>query len=114
VRFQGEELVVVTSPLLPNRMTRGYGEPIGQVVESVNGTRIKNHRHLVETLRDSRDEFLTFRLAEEGAETLVFRRQAMLDATDPPMRQNGIPRRGSDDVMDAWVLKRIVDRVGAH
>ena len=114
MRFQGEELVVVTSPLLPNRMTRGYGEPIGQVVESVNGTRIKNHRHLVETLRDSRDEFLTFRFAEEGAETLVFRRQAMLDATDPPMRQNGIPRRGSDDVMDAWVLKRIVDPVVSH
>ena len=65
VRFQGEELVVVTSLLLPNRMTRGYGEPIGQVVESVNGTRIKNLRHLVETLSDSRDEFLTFRFAEE-------------------------------------------------
>jgi S1-C subfamily serine protease len=114
VRFPGEELVVVTSPMLPHRMTRGYGEPIGEIVESVNGTRIKNLRHLVETLRDSRDEFLTFRFAEEGAETLVFRRQAMLDATEPLMSQNGIPRRGSDDMMTAWPLKRIVDPVVSH
>ena len=40
---------------------------------------------------------------------MVFRRQAMLDATEPLMSQNGIPRRGSDDVMAAGVLKRIVD-----
>jgi S1-C subfamily serine protease len=48
VRFPDEELVVVTAPMLPHRMTRGYGEPIGQVVESVNGVKIKNLRHLVE------------------------------------------------------------------
>ena len=101
----------MTAPMLPHRMTRGYGEPIGQVVESVNGVRIKNLRHLVETIRDCRDEFLTFRFAEEGAETLVFRRQAMLDATEPLMSQNGISRRGSDDVLAAWLLKRVVDPV---
>ena len=38
MHFAGEELVVVTSPMLPHRMTRGYGEPLGQVVESVDGT----------------------------------------------------------------------------
>jgi S1-C subfamily serine protease len=114
VRFPGEELVVVTSPMLPHRMTRGYSEPIGQVIESVNGTRIKNLRHLAETIRDARDEFLTFRFGEDGAETLVFRRQAMLDATEPLMGQNGIPRRGSDDVMTALVTKPVVEPVAAH
>jgi hypothetical protein len=114
VRFPGEELVVVTSPMLSHRMTRGYGEPIGQVVESLNGTRIKNLRHLVETIRDCRDEFLTFRFAEEGAETLVFRRQAMLEATEPLMSQNGIPRRGSDDVLIVWVTKPVLVPVLAH
>ena len=38
-RVPGEELVVVTAPMLPNRITRGYGEPFGQIVETVNGTR---------------------------------------------------------------------------
>jgi S1-C subfamily serine protease len=111
VRFPGEELVVVTSLILPNRMTRGYGEPIGQVVESVNSTRIKNLRHLVQTIRDCRDEFLTFRFVEEGAETLVFRRQAMFNATEPLMSQNGIPRRGSDDILPVWPIKPVADPV---
>ena len=33
------------------------------------------------------------------AETLVFRRKAMLEATEPLMSENGIPRWGSDDVL---------------
>jgi S1-C subfamily serine protease len=103
----GEELVVVTAPMLPHRLTKGYGEPFGQVLESVNRTRIRNLRHLVETLRDCKDEFLTFRFAEDGSETLVFRRRAILDATEPLMSQNGIPRRGSDDVLPVWGSKPI-------
>lgn len=109
IRFPGEELVVVTSPMLPHRMTRGYAEPLGQVVESINGTRIKSLRHLVETIRDCRDEFLTLRFAEDGAETMVFRRKPMLDATEPLMSQAGIPRRGSEDVLADWVLTRVLE-----
>ena len=104
-RVSGEELVVVTAPMLPHRMTKGYGEPFGQVVETINGTRIQSLRHLVETLRDCKDEFLTFRFAEESSETLVFRRQAILDVTEPLMRQNGVPRRGSEDVLAVWDAK---------
>ena len=104
-RVPGEALVVVTAPMLPNRMTRGYGEPFGQVIETVNGTRIQSLRHLVETLRDCKDEFLTFRFTEDSAETLVFRRQTILDATEPLMSQNGVPRRGSDDVLAIWNAK---------
>ena len=113
-QFAGEELVVVTSPMLPHRMTKGYGEPLGQIVESVDGTRIKNFRHLVETIRDVKDEFLTFRFAERGAETMVFRRKVMLDATEPLMSQNGIARRGSDDVLPVWIMKPVTDPVAAH
>ncbi|MGC1721267.1 MAG: hypothetical protein WA746_19955, partial [Isosphaeraceae bacterium] len=43
-----------------------------------------------------------FRFAEDYAETLVFRRKAMLEATEPLMSENGIPRRGSDDVLAVW------------
>ena len=114
MQFPGEELVVITAPMLPHRMTKGYSEPFGHVIESVNGTRIKNLRHLVETIRDARDEFLTFRFAEDGSETMVFRRKAMLDATEPLMNQNGISRRGSDDVMSVWVAKPAVAPVAAH
>jgi S1-C subfamily serine protease len=101
-RFPGEELVVVTAPLLRTRMTKGYADPFGQVVSEVNGTKIKNLAHLVALIRVCNDEYLTFRFAEDYSETLVFRRKAMLDATEPLMSENGIPRRGSDDVLAVW------------
>jgi S1-C subfamily serine protease len=101
-RFPGEELVVVTAPLLRTRMTKGYADPFGQVVSEVNGTKVKNLAHLVDLIRSCKDEYLTFRFAEDYAETLVLRRQVMLEATASLMSENGIPRRGSDDVLAVW------------
>jgi S1-C subfamily serine protease len=103
--FAGEELVVVTAPLLRTRMAKGYNDPFGQVLSEVNGTKVKNLAHLVELIRSCSDEYLTFRFAEDYAETLVFRRTAVLDATEPLMSENGIPRRGSDDVLAIWNSK---------
>ena len=102
VRFEGEELVVITAPMLPHRITRGYSEPFGQVVQSVNGVAIRNLRHLVETLRDIKDPYLVFRFAEDPSELLVFRRQEFFDATQEVMLDSGIPRRGSEDLLTLW------------
>ncbi len=103
LRFPDEELVVVTAPLLPHRTTRGYGEPFGQVVDSINGITIRNLPHLVEVLRDSRDEFLTIRFAESGyPSVMVFRRQEMMEATTEVMLENGIPAQGSAEIMEIW------------
>ena len=100
----------MTSPMLPHRLTKGYSEPLGQVVESVDGTRIKNLRHLVETIQNGTGEFLTIRFAEDGADTMVFRRKPMLDATESLMSQNGIPRRGSDDILTVLHMKQVAGR----
>jgi hypothetical protein len=83
-------------------MAKGYNDPFGQVLNDVNGVKVKNLIHVVELIRSSKDEYLTFRFAEQYSETLVFRRKAMLDATETLMNENGIPRRGSDDVLAAW------------
>ena len=109
-RFPGEELVAVTTPLLPHPVARGYADPVGQVVESVNGLRIRNLRHLVEVLRDSRDEYVTFRFAEDQVETVVFRRGDLEAATADVMAENGIPRRGSPDAMAVWETKAAAPR----
>jgi S1-C subfamily serine protease len=109
-RFPGEELVVVTAPLLRTRMTKGYADPFGQVVSELNGTKVKNLVHLVELIRSSKDEYLTFRFAEQYSETLVFRRKAMIEATEALMSENGIPRRGSDEVLAAWNGKTTASR----
>jgi hypothetical protein len=109
-RFPGEELVVVTAPLLRTRMSKGYADPFGQVLSELNGTKIKNLAHLVELIRTCKDEYLTFRFAEDYSETLVFSRKAMLDATETLMSENGIPRRGSDDVLSIWNGKATASR----
>jgi S1-C subfamily serine protease len=101
-QFPGEELVVVTAPLLSHKITRGYGDPFGLVVSDVDGVKIKNLRHLVEVLRDGKAEFVTIRFFGEYSETLVFRRREIEASTAELMSENGIPRRGSDEIMAVW------------
>ncbi len=107
VRFPGEELVVVTAPMFPHRIAKGYCDPVGRVVKDVNGVAVRNLRHLVETLRDCRDDYLIFRFADDGGDVLVFDRQEMDRATEEILEDNGIAasRRGSEDMLRAWKHK---------
>jgi len=97
-----EELVLVPSPLFPHSTSKGYSNPSGSVVYSVNGVRIRSLRHLVETLRDLRDEFVTFEFDSRGGEALVFRRQEIMAATDGILSDNGVRAQGSPDMMAVW------------
>jgi S1-C subfamily serine protease len=110
--FPGEELVVVTAPMLAHPITRGYGDPFGQVVKDVDGVPVQNLRHLVELLRDGRGEYLTLRFFGDYSETLVLPRKALEGATAELMAENGIPRRGSSDVMAVWGAKTAHGRSG--
>ena len=96
VTIPGEELVVVTAPFLAHRIVRGYGDPFGLVVKDVDNVKIKHLKHLVEVLRDGKGEFLTIRFHGDFAETLVFPRKAVEEATAGLMAENGIPKRGTD------------------
>ncbi|HSZ81895.1 MAG TPA: trypsin-like peptidase domain-containing protein [Polyangia bacterium] len=100
--FPGEELVVVPSPFLPHKLVQGYGNPAGEVIKSVNGIAIKNLRHLVEVLRDNRQEFLTFEGAQHGGETYVFARKELEAATEDILNDNGIRSQGSPDLLKVW------------
>jgi S1-C subfamily serine protease len=104
VQFPGEELVVITRPMFDHKIAKGYDDPAGRVVKEVNGVRIKNLVHLVETIRDCKDTYLQFRFADEGGEILVFDRKEMNRVTEEIMEDNGIAptRRGSKDVLQVW------------
>jgi S1-C subfamily serine protease len=103
--FAGEELVVIPSPFFPHKIAKGYSSPAGGVVKSVNGITIKNLRHLVEVLRDARQEFLTISFAQKGDETLVFSRKEMESATVEILNDNGIRSQGSPDLMAVFTAK---------
>jgi len=103
--FPGEELVVVTSPFFPHKLSTGYDNAIARTVDTVNGTRIKNLRHLVEVLRDAKSEFIKFAFVGRGGETLVFPRREMVAATDDILTDNGVRAQASPELLAVWQAK---------
>ena len=103
--FEGESLVVVSSPFFPHKLSKGYGNPIARVVKTVNGTAIKNLRHLVEVLRDVKADFIAVEFDGRNDEGLVFPRADMLAATEEILTDNGVRSQGSADMMAVWNTK---------
>jgi S1-C subfamily serine protease len=104
--FPGEEFVVVSSPFFPHALAKGYSNPIARVVKTVNGIPIRNLNHLVQVLRDSREEFDVFTFWGKGGETMVFPRKKMKEATDEILTDNGIRSQGSQQVLAVWGAKK--------
>ncbi len=100
--FPGEELVIVPSPFFSHRLTKGYDAPTLHVLSKVNDTKVNNLTHLIELVRDSQAEFLEFKFAETEVETLVFRRQDLIDSTEEILTDNGIRKQFSDGLEAAW------------
>jgi S1-C subfamily serine protease len=103
--FDGEEFVIVTA-LLPHKLSKGYSNPFGQVLSQINGTRIRNLRHLVETLSNSQDRYVEFEFAEKYVEVLVFDRRQVLESMEDILSDNGIPQQCSADLRALWQPKK--------
>ena len=90
--FPGEELVVVSSPLFPHKLAKGYDNPLAKTVKEINGIPVRNLRHLVEILRDSKDKYIRIDFHDKNFETIVFDRLEALKATrGHPLRQRRPP-----------------------
>jgi hypothetical protein len=83
-------------------VSTGYSPVYGRAVKTVNGVPIKNLEHLVQVLRDSQDEYITFEFDCRFGETLVFSRKEITAATDEILTDNGIRSQGSEDVLAIW------------
>ena len=103
--FPGEELVTVCSPFFPHKLAKGYSNPMTSVVKSINGIAIKNLAHLVEVLRDNRDEFIVIEADQRGGEGIVFKRKEMLAAPDEILSDNGVRAQGSPSMLAIWNAK---------
>jgi S1-C subfamily serine protease len=103
-----EELVVVSSPLFPNKLSKGYSNPSGDVVRAVNGTKIHSLAQLVAVLRDLKDEYVSFEFDGEGGEGIVLPRAEAVAATDDILNDNDIRAQGSPELLKIWQAK------GAH
>ena len=88
--FPGEEIVVVPCPFFPNKLGTGYDAPYYHVVASINGTAVRNLRHLVELLRDARTDYITIRFVDRNKEAIVLPRKETLAATEQILSDNGV------------------------
>lgn len=102
--FPEEELVVISS-FLPHNLSRGYANPVGRVVSTLNGKAVRNLVHLVELLRDSNEPFITLDFQGRGSPPIVLPRAETLAATEEILSDNGIRAQGSPDVLKAWSAK---------
>ena len=75
------EMVTAGRNFLPHPITKGYAEPGFGVVKNFNDIEVKNLKHLVELMRDSKEEYFVFEFAGKGHETYVFEREEFLAAT---------------------------------
>jgi S1-C subfamily serine protease len=103
--FEGEELVVVTAPMFPHALSKGYDNPFSKVIKEINGVKVKNLRHFVELIRDMKDKYTTIAFNDRFSETIVFDHQEALRATEEILSDNGIRQQASDDLMAVWKKK---------
>lgn len=103
--FPGEEMVFVSSPFFPHKLSKGYSNPALSVVKSINKQPVKNLKHLVELLRDSKDEFIVVEFCGYFSETIVFPRAQMVAATEDILTDNGVRSQGTADTMAVWNAK---------
>jgi hypothetical protein len=104
--FPGEQLVVVSARMFPHRIGKGYDNPFPKVVKEVNGVRVKNLRHMVELLRDTKETFTTLSFDDRASETIVFNHKEALAATEEVLSDNSIRELASDDLMPVWAAKK--------
>jgi S1-C subfamily serine protease len=99
---EAQELVAVSSPFFPHKLARGYSNPAGSVVYSVNGARVHSLHHLVALLRDIKDDYVIFQFDQHTGEALVFSRKEVADATEEILNDNGVRAQGSPDMLEVW------------
>jgi len=101
-----DELVVVASPLFPDSLSKGYGNPNYSVLHSVNGTPVRSLRQLVSLLRDLKDNFVSFEFDQpRSGEAIVLPRADALAATQTILDDNDVRAQGSADMMAVWDAK---------
>jgi S1-C subfamily serine protease len=99
--YKDEQLVVIATRMFPHPITKGYGNRPFGVVAKLNGTKVKNLRHLAELLRDCSDDFVRFEMADRS-ESLVFRRRQIEAATEEILGDEGIRYQASEQLRDVW------------
>lgn len=98
-----DEMVATVCPILPHRLTKGYGVSPLSVVTHVNDEPVKNLRHLIRLVKESSDKpFIIFRFENDYEEKVVLEPAQVAKLTPDILLNNNIPSACSEDLKDVW------------
>ncbi len=100
VKSTPDQEIVVLSNLLPHTCINGYGQPSFPGVKAVNGQAVTSLRQLAKLLTEGKEEYIEITFHDKNAETLVFKRADMAEATTYAKRTHGVGELSSDDLKD--------------
>jgi len=92
---QGEEMVIMTQ-VLAHDLTVGYEDLENMLLQSVNGTAVRNLRHVMELIDGCSDTYLRFQFLNNL--TLVLKPEDVKRATPEALEQHSIPAAVSPDL----------------
>jgi S1-C subfamily serine protease len=97
-----DEIVVLTCPILPHKLTKGYSVLPLSVVTHVNGTPVRNLRQMIQVIKDNTEEFIVFRFEDEMDESVVLDPKLVAESQNDILQNNNIPAPCSEDLRDLW------------
>jgi len=97
-----EEIVSTVCQILPHKLTKGYEITPLSVVTHVNDQPIRNLRHMIQLIKENKEEFIIFRFEDEYEEKIVLEPKRVEKYTPEILRNNNIPWICSEDLRDIW------------
>jgi hypothetical protein len=104
--FKDERIVMIAYPAFTHKISKGYNIAYTTSVAAVNGTRIRNLKHMVEVIRDATGEFIELTFNGNETDMVVFKRKEALDSTEEILSDNGIRQQCSPDIAPVWNRKK--------
>ncbi|KAI5680384.1 hypothetical protein M9H77_01611 [Catharanthus roseus] len=99
-RFKDEQIVIL-SQVLANEVNIGYEDMSNEQVLKLNGTQIKNIRHLAHLVDSCKDKYLVFEF--EDNYIAVLEKEAAFSASTSILKGYGIPSERSSDLLEPYI-----------
>ena len=94
--------MIIGHPPFVHKLSKGFHIQYALTLNEINGVRIRNLKHAVELLRDANGEFIEFTFYGRHAQTFVFKRKDVEDATEGILSDNGIRHQFSPNLAPVW------------
>ncbi|MBI4581206.1 MAG: trypsin-like peptidase domain-containing protein [Planctomycetes bacterium] len=95
-----DEVVVACSPIIPHKLTKGYGVTPMSVLTHVNDQPVRNLRQMIKLIQDCKDEFIILRFENDWEEKIVLSPKRVAEHMPEILANNNIPAAWSDDLKD--------------